>query len=355
MNEHRPSTLTDSALLAVRERHIDRLRRVFAGDTSDGYAFALCGVERRLDGARMQDVPAAVAAALDGLASKAEALRDDVVFRPLTVECDIHGVHFMDKIFGADVFTLDGSWQAHLLAQPVGQLRPPDLDRNPTWQRAREMARAFVATGATVPYFGLPTIASALNVGVNLFGQELLVAMLVEPEAAHRDLRVINRTLCAMHQWYRATLPPAQLQPVVGSYRTQPPGFGQLCGCTTHLLSQEQYREFIAPLDAELLGTYPHGGMIHLCGAHVQHIPVWREMKELRAVQVNDRAADDLWQYLSGLREDQILYVNPTAHMSVERIMRITNGRRVVIVSDVKDRNQILTPGTSNRRPRGPG
>lgn len=180
-----------------------------------------------------------------------------------------------------------------------------------------------------------------------MFGQELLLAMLDEPEAARHDLRIINQTLRAMHRWYQETLPPSQLQPVVGSYRTQPPGFGQLCGCTTQLISEEHYRDFIAPLDAELLGEYPNGGMIHLCGSHLQHIPAWREMKKLRAVQVNDRAADDLVQYWNGLREDQILYVNPTSHMSVHRIMSITNGHRVVIVSEVADRDIVKMDGTS--------
>ena len=124
---------------------------------------------------------------------------------------------------------------------------------------------------------------------------------------------------------------------MVAAWRTQPPGFGQLCGCTTQLLSPRHYREFVAPFDAELLGGYPHGGMIHLCGRHTQHIPTWREMKELRSLQLNDRAADDLAHYWSGLREDQILYVNPTATTSLERIMQITGGKRVVIVADVKD------------------
>ena len=30
-----------------------------------------------------------------------------------------------------------------------------------------------------------------------------------------------------------------------------------------------------------MLSLYPHGGLLHLCGAHTQHIPVWREMAAL--------------------------------------------------------------------------
>ena len=161
-----------------------------------------------------------------------------------------------------------------------------------------------------------------LNVAVNLYGEDFLVA-LTRPDAARHDLAVINRLLCDLHQWYRAHLPVAQLQAVVAAGRCQPPGHGQLCGCTTHLLSAEVYREFIAPLDDALLSVYPHGGMIHLCGVHTQHLPVWREMASLRAVQLNDRAAEDLEAYFRGLREDQVIYLNPTPTMTVARALAI--------------------------------
>ncbi len=57
-------------------------------------------------------------------------------------------------------------------------------------------------------------------------------------------------------------------------------------------------------------------------------------MKPLRAVQLNDRAAEDLEVYWNGLRPDQLFYVNPCPGMPVERIMKITGGRRLVIIAD---------------------
>jgi hypothetical protein len=172
---------------------------------------------------------------------------------------------------------------------------------------------------------------------VNLYGQELLLALRTDPEAARRDLGVINDVLVSIHRWYLSVLNPAQLQPIVADFRTQPRGRGQLCGCTCHLVSGADYRDFIAPLDRSLLAAYPRGGMIHLCGSHTQHIPAWREMKELAALQMNDRAAHDLESYFSGTRPDQILYVNPCEGMPVRRILEITGGRRTVIVAQPED------------------
>jgi hypothetical protein len=91
------------------------------------------------------------------------------------------------------------------------------------------------------------------------------------------------------------------------------------------------YREFCAPLDDAIFQVYPNGGLIHLCGSHRQHIAAWREMASLRAVQLNDRAAEDLEYFYEGLRDDQIIYVNPCPEMTVKRTLEITGGDRTVI------------------------
>ncbi len=343
MNDRYPEVLFDCELRMIRDEYVRRLEKLFAGEDDSDTAFILNGVPGYLEGARVgQDAASEVARVLAELAERAGELRDSLVFRPLVLENGLYGVHFIDKVFGAEVFDLDGTWQVNLLGQPVGNLEPPDLGRNPAWKKAQEIAGAFVESGVTVPFFGLPTIASTLNVAVNLYGQEFLVAMLDTPDDACRDMRVINEVLCEMHRWYRKVLPESQLQTVVGAFRAQPPGFGQLCGCTTQLISGDQYRELVAPFDAQLLAQYPHGGMIHLCGRHLQHVQAWQEMPELRAVQLNDRASEDTERYWKELREDQVLYVYPTPQMTVERIMDITNGRRVVIVEDVREVEKVL-------------
>lgn len=355
--------LCDPALTAVRDRHFARLQALHHAPAPkepfylNGYsagvvrevrngqtvtlADPLCGLAGPAPPNPYIDPDEWVAAAARELASVADATDDDRVFRPLCIEFGPYGVHFVDRIFGAEVYTDDtGGWQVSPLNAPVGTLACPDLEHNRTWAQARRVALAFADLRVSLPLFGMPTIASALNIGINLFGQELLLAFLTEPEAAMHDLAVINDVLCRLHRWYIAHVPPQQLQPVIAAWRCQPPVRGQLCGCSTHLVSAETYRDCVAPLDAALLAVHPDGGMIHLCGAHTQHIPVWRKMTALRAVQLNDRAAEDLPAYFHGLREDQVLYVNPCPGMPVTEILRITGGRRVVIVAEPSARCQ---------------
>ena len=47
-----------------------------------------------------------------------------------------------------------------------------------------------------------------------------------------------------------------------------------------------------------------HGGMMHLCGRHTQHIPAWNAMESLRCVQLNDAAAEELEVYWKNMRDD---------------------------------------------------
>ena len=326
--------LCDPKLLEVRESHFSRLEALYAGESLDR-VFVLCGTRGQSSADLYMEPKRWLDEALDSLAAQSEKAMDPVTFRPLVLESDPYGVHFVDRIFGSSVYRVGDRWWADRLKVPIGELQPPDLDRNDTWQLARGLAEAFVARGLTVPVFGLPTLSSALNIGVNLYGEEFVVSMLTQPKAARHDLRVINNLICNLHRWHLANIPPAQLQPIVAAGRSQPRGFGQLCGCTSHLLPLDIYAEFIAPLDDELLSVYPNGGMIHLCGAHTQHIPVWRNMKSLRAIQINDRASEDLETYFNELRDDQIIYLNPTPSMTVERAMQITGGRRIVLATEV--------------------
>ncbi len=328
------AVLNDGNLIRRRDEWFDELRRVFRGDPARENVFAVNGsVQYSFD--ERDDPEDWVIRSLNALAERAAETNDPLVFRPLCVEYGICGVHFVDRIFGAHVFFQDGQWYNDYLKTEVGTLQEPDLEHNATWRLARRAAEVFVRAGQGLALFGEPSIACALNVGMNLYGQELLVAMLLEPLKAKRDLAVINRLLIRIHEWYRATVPAGLLQPPSSGNRTQPPGCGQIDGCSTQLVSGDLYDEFIAPLDEELLAVYPGGGMMHLCGSHLQILESLRNMEHLHAVQLNDRAADDLESYFNGLREDQIIYLNPYPGMTVERAMEITGGHRLVIAGDI--------------------
>jgi hypothetical protein len=325
--------LNDPGLLEVRQHWLERLEALFNEQPLEG-VFQLQGISKYTEQANL-DWRSWLEQSLAELAGEVERARDRRVFRPLIVNFNPCGVHFVDRFFGADVFQMeDQSWQVYPLEREIGQLEPPDLERLPEWQVMKDVAEAFLEYRVEGLTFALPTIASTLNIAINLYGQSILEAMHTAPEAVRHDFRVINEVLCGLHRWYLGHLPLEKMQCIVPDGRYQPAGYGQLCGCSTQLLSASMYKDFVSAFDDALLSVYPKGGMIHLCGDHDQHIPAWRAMPSLRAVQVNDRAAEDLGRYFDELRPDQIFYANPCPGMPVSRILEITGGRRLVLVTD---------------------
>ncbi len=330
--------LNDASLIAERDTWFARMSDLFDGKENDYNAkkvFTLHGiVPRPRDNSYLYTDPEDWVTDCLELMLTQRGTRPDG-FTPVCVEYPPYGVHYIDKMLGAKVYFHCGQWNADYLTSPIGSLEMPDLDKDETWQLSKRAAKAFLDADVKLPLFGLPTLSSALNILLNLYGQEALIAMYEDEDAVRHDLDVINTLIRTLHRWYIDNIPKEQLQPVISWARTQPPGYGQLCGCTTQLLGAELYREFIADLDDAILGEYENGGMIHLCGSHAQHMETFRNMKNLRSLQLNDRAAEDLALYLEGLRDDQILYVNPCEGMPVEKILDISKGERIVLVKSM--------------------
>lgn len=332
MEEQIRKTLCDQALIDNRDHWFREMNDYFYGDRKGPLHLAGLGADAVNPDLMYTDPEAWIRDAVSHLVKHAHSKISDKYFVPLCIYDSICGVHFVDRIFGCEVFFQDGQWYNRYLKNEVGQLKKPDLESNETWALAKRIANAFLDLKITAPLFETPVIASPLNIAVNLYGEEILVAMLMEPEAAHHDLQIINEVLTELHQWYRAHIPAQQLQPVCSCGRCQPPGHGQICGCTTQLLSPGLYEEFIMPLDNALLGVYPHGGMIHLCGSHTQLIPLFAKMPNLKCVQLNDKAAEDLQFYVDGLRDDQVIYLNPCEGMSTKQALQIAKNKKIVIV-----------------------
>ncbi len=321
--------------------HTERLAGLFHGESPDE-PVQLCGISRWIGPEEHQvsvsDIPALVRSVVEDLWAQREHVTRDHVFRPLIIEHWGYGTHFVDAVFGAPVTVqADGNSWSKELPSDVGTLRVPDITQSAEVQRMVAVTDALVQAVETAgdTFITLPVLSSPLNVAVNLYGERFLIALLEAPDAAEHDLAVITDTIIALHRLYRVHIPPAVARVSVAACRFMPEGYGLIDGCTTQLVSPAVYDRSIAPQDNRILADYPHGGMMHLCGASEQHIPALRSMPALRAVQLNDRATDAFEAYYWGLRNDQVLYVCPTHAMPVERILRISQGgRRVVLAAE---------------------
>ena len=328
------------AIRAVQNQHLIRLEALWNGIQPE-HVLALDGIwfgrSHGLSGVNdidMLEEPVAwLEDVLADMALQADRLADPLTFRPPVIELDPLGVHFMDALFGAETRFHGGQVWSGELPGDLDDLRGPDLSRSVLFSQAQRLAELAVQASGGEIFIATPVFACAINIAINLFGERLLEALHTRPESVRRALAVINETILDATRRICAVIPAEIRRNSVAENRLAPAGVGQFDGCATQLISRRDYVTFFAGLDEKLLAFNPRGGLLHLCGAHRQHIPVWREMQGLRAFQLNDRAMDDLEMYYMDLRSDTIFYLSPSENVPVERIMEITGGRRVVLQS----------------------
>ncbi|HOX40161.1 MAG TPA: hypothetical protein PL033_19425 [Candidatus Brocadiia bacterium] len=273
---------------------------------------------------------------LADMAQNAACAADSVTFRPLVIELDPLGVHFIDALFGAKTSFRDGQVWAERLDCAPRDLAMPDLSGSEVLRRGLRLAQIVCEAVRPPILVATPVFSCPVNIAINLFGDRILDLMMDDPSGAHRCLRIINDAIAGATRAFMEVMPEGLRRNSVAENRYAPPGFGQIDGCATDLFSAAQYAEFFAPLDSELLDLSPRGGMMHLCGDHARHIPELRSMKTLRSAQLNDRASDDFERFWKGLREDQIVYVGPKDGMGIERILDISRGRRVILQCSIE-------------------
>lgn len=99
--------LCSEDLLEIRGYHISRLRDLYDGKKPN-FPFVLKGI-LGISSVNIYENPELwVDEAMESLAQQVELAKDRIIFRPLVIEFlnfgGFYGVHFVDKILGANVF-----------------------------------------------------------------------------------------------------------------------------------------------------------------------------------------------------------------------------------------------------------
>ena len=321
----------------AQDLHWQRIRQLFAGEQPDWVPLIWrhgkpVPIHRDYDPAVWLDE------AIEEFRAEADLFADVCVWVPFALTLQRYQLHFLAALFGCRIWERDEIvWRKSLSAQGrrMEDLRAPDLASNAVYREMIDLIRFVLdATGGAVP-IELPELLSPLTEAVTLFEEEFLIALRCEPELAQHVLGVIARTTTEVHSGLLAEADGAF---VYGSlHECTLPGYNTVLGCSSQLVSPHCYAQYAAGWDEALLLNESGGGSMHLCGTHTQHMDCWREMRGLKAVQLNDRASDDLEAYWKGLRSDQIIVLWPTETMTIDDAVRITGGRRLVIGVDGLD------------------
>ena len=326
------SFLTDE-FFDVQRRHETALRQLLEGDQPEclvAFEYEPLGVPPVGPFDREQWLAEQIAHIRQNL----DRYCDPVTCRPPVLSLGRYGLHFFSAAVGCPVREVgDQVWCDPLTesGQPLEDFVRPNLDDNAVVAEAIDLLRfLFDATEGRLP-IEKPFCSEPLMAAVDLFGAEFLMALAQEPElAAHVLAEVAAGIIELRDRLDRA----AHISPISDHHAASCGAARQynlVYGCTTHLVSAQTYRDHVLALDTELLNHQSSGGVIHLCGRHLQHLEALRDMPGLRAVQLNNTACDDTEAYWRGLRPDQFVVFWPDDAAPLDQAVAITGGRRLAV------------------------
>ena len=332
------TSFLDAETVAVQREHRRRLEMLCRGEQPESVP-AFAAFVPRMPVVGPYDPGAWLAEAMAEMRTRAASFRDRVTYRPFALSLARFDLHFPAAVAGCPIHQdEDGRvWWTHLskLGKRIDEFRIPDLDEHHEFQEMLSLLR-FVAeaTRERVPV-EIPYVSEPLILAVDLFGEEFLLLLAADPQRADRFLDALTEFILDMRRRFCEAVPGAPLMPHGSCGRAMPEGYNLLYECTTQLISGPAYQRHFLDRDRDLMRCGAGGAGIHLCGRHTQHCDAWQDAGELKMIQLNDRAADDLETYWRNLRPDQYVVLVPSDRVTIGDALQVTGGRQLVLAAEV--------------------
>jgi hypothetical protein len=184
---------------------------------------------------------------------------------------DAYGNYFMPALFGCEiVYPADqapGNVRLDASFEEMRELRVPDFAESPVIRRALSEADALKARYGFC--HGGICMGSPINVAMNVYGEQFLMACALEPEIAQHVLRVIAECEFKLYREVCAAIAPDEF-PLPGMVF----GYGN---CPAVVFSPRMYREVILPVDKWVRGQVAEFHLHH-CGVFDDYIDIYAEL-----------------------------------------------------------------------------
>jgi len=175
---------------------------------------------------------------------------------PLDLLTGTHGACTVAAIYGVPIRYAPANWPAsaheYLTDVQVARLEPPDLDRNPHFERLMAQVEWIAAREGRVE--GFINWQGILNNAHRLRGERLLTDLLEAPDLCRHLFACVAETMTQglrrLHERQRA--------------RGVDLRFVTISNCLVNLVSPRTYRELLLPFDQQLAAVYGSIG-IHNC------------------------------------------------------------------------------------------
>jgi hypothetical protein len=216
-----------------------------------------------------------------------------------------YGTGILPSLFGAEVFVMPEDTDTLPTVLPLGPERcraliergVPDLC-NGFGEAVFAMGRYYSQIGERYPRIGRhvhiyhPDLQGPMDVVELLYGSELFVALVEEPELIHELLALVTRTYVAFFRRWEELVPPRDRERFVHWGYLQR-GRIFLRDDSAMNLSPAMYDEFVRPYDEELLRTCG-GGALHFCGRGDHYIRSASTLCGLSAVNLSQPHLNDM-------------------------------------------------------------
>lgn len=175
---------------------------------------------------------------------------------PLDLITGVFGGCTVAAIYGIPIVYAPDNWpncaHSYLSDEQVARLEPPDLDRNPFFERLMEQVdRIEDSEGCATGFINWQGI---LNNAHRLRGEKLFADMMTEPDRCRHLFACVCETISSGIRRFNARKRPAD----------DGEGFVTVSNCLVNMVSPQTYRELILPFDRQLASVYGCIG-IHNC------------------------------------------------------------------------------------------
>jgi hypothetical protein len=184
---------------------------------------------------------------------------------------DAYGNYFMPALFGCPIVYPPDQAPANLPLSAsfddMAALQVPDLATSPVVRRAMAEARALQDRYGCCS--GAINTGSPINVAVNLYGEQFLLASALAPAIARHVLYVIAETEFRLYRELSSVVDPASFPLPEISF-----GYGN---CPAVMFSPRIYREVVLPVDRWVRRQVAQLHLHH-CGVFDDYIELYRQL-----------------------------------------------------------------------------
>ena len=175
----------------------------------------------------------------------------------------------------------------------------------------------------------IPDLQGPFDTAEQLWGSGIFIGLIDEPELVTSLLEKVVETMLEIEQLYRPYAKD-RLEPLANSqHGYNIPGRWLLRNDSSILMSPDDYRHTVAPMDAQLLKAVG-GGSLHFCGNGEHLVEPMLEIPDLKGL--------DLGQ---------------SEMMDIDRIYALCRERNVTITNHIPPREQLIDGTVQNKFPTG--